>query len=62
VAKSSTFAGLAAVLFTAALVLMFIALFHERSPRTALAAGVLFAAAVACWIRSAQIDARPPPS
>jgi hypothetical protein len=56
--KSSTFTGLAAVLFALGLVVMFVALFHEGSPRIALVAAILFVGTFACWLRAARLEAR----
>jgi uncharacterized membrane protein YiaA len=58
---SSTFTGLAAVFFGAAVILLLIGLYHGSSVTALGVAGLLFAAAVACWARAAQVQARERP-
>jgi hypothetical protein len=54
--KQSTLTALAACLFTAGVVLLFVVLFHDAMRAGALmwVAGALLVAAVACWIASAR--------
>ena len=54
--KQSTLTALAACLFTAGLVLLFVVLYHDAMRAGALMwiAVVLLIAAVACWIASAR--------
>ena len=56
--KQSTLTALAACLFTAGLVLLFVVLYHDAMRAGALMwiAVVLLIAAVACWIASARAE------
>jgi hypothetical protein len=56
--KQSTLTALAACLFTAGLVLLFVVLYHDAMRAGALMwiAVVLLIAAVACWIASARTE------
>jgi hypothetical protein len=59
-AKSSTLTALAACLFTAGVVLLFVVLFHEtiRAGPAPIIAGVLLIVAVASWIAAARARKR----
>jgi hypothetical protein len=54
--KQSTLTALAACLFTAGVVLLFVVLYHDAIRAGALMwiAGALLVAAVACWVASAR--------
>jgi hypothetical protein len=54
--KQSTLTALAACLFTAGLVLLFVALYHGAGRAGALmwTAGAMLVAAIACWVASAR--------
>jgi hypothetical protein len=54
--KQSTLTALAACLFTAGVVLLFVVLYHDAMRAGALTwiAAVLLIAAVACWVASAR--------
>jgi hypothetical protein len=58
--KQSTFTALAACLFTAGVVLLFVVLYHETVRAGALMwlAVALLAAAVVCWVASARAGSR----
>jgi len=58
--KQSTLTGLAACLFTAGVVVLFLVLYHDakRGGPLLWVAGLLLIATIACWIASARAGER----
>ncbi|MGE3869582.1 MAG: hypothetical protein AB7F51_08730 [Pseudorhodoplanes sp.] len=54
-ARPSTFTALAAVAFTAGVILMFVSMFRQSETPTLIASMVAYALAIACWAVAAKL-------